>query len=126
MTDMKYLFEPRSIAIIGARSPSTALRYPPFRDENKVVITGGDRSDMILASLETKTAAIILTGNILPPQNIVAKASERNVPLLSVFSDTYQTARQIENIEPLLTKDDGDKVLLWEKLAQEHVNLGDL
>lgn len=112
--------------LIGAMSPSTALSYPPFHEGNKIVITGGDRSDMILASLETNTAGIILTGNITPPQNIISKASERNVPLLSVPSDTFQTAGQVEHIEPLLTKDDADKILLWEDLVREQVNLTEI
>lgn len=112
--------------LIGAMSPSTALSYPPFLEGNKVVITGGDRSDMILASLETNTAGIILTGNITPPNNIISKASERNVPLLSVPADSFQTASQIEHLEPLLTKDDATKILLWENLVREHVNLNEI
>ena len=112
--------------VVGAMSTSTALRYPPFLKRNKVIITGGDRTDMILASLETHTAGIILTGNILPPQNIISKASESNIPLLLVPSDTYQTAKQIDNLEPLLTKDDADKIALWGKLVREHVNIKDI
>jgi BioD-like phosphotransacetylase family protein len=112
--------------LIGAMSPSTALSYPPFHEGKKVVITGGDRSDMILASLETNAAGIILTGNITPPQNIISKASERNVPLLSVPSDTFQTASQIEHIEPLLTKDDVDKISLWEDIAREYIDLSSI
>jgi BioD-like phosphotransacetylase family protein len=112
--------------LIGAMSPSTARSYPPFHEGNKLVITGGDRSDMILASLETNTAGIILTGNILPPHNIISKASERNVPLLSVPSDTFQTASQIEHIEPLLTKDDVAKISLWEDIAREYIDLSSI
>ncbi|MBW2001743.1 MAG: phosphotransacetylase family protein [Deltaproteobacteria bacterium] len=112
--------------LIGAMSPSTALSTPGFHEGNKVVITGGDRSDMILAALETDTAGIIITGNLLPPQNIISKSSERNVPLLSVPFDTYQTARRIENIEPLLTKNDTDKIALWEKLVQEYLNVTEI
>ena len=111
---------------VGAMSTSTALRYPPFLKGNKVIITGGDRTDMILASLETHAAGIILTGNILPPQNIISKASESNTPLLMVPSDTYQTAKQIDNLEPLLTKDDAEKIALWGRLVQEHVNIKDI
>lgn len=109
--------------LVGAMSTSTALRYPPFLKENKVIITSGDRSDMILASLGTNTVGIILTGNILPTQNIISKASERNVPLLLVTSDTYQTAKQIDNLEPLLTKDDAEKIGLWEQLVREHLDI---
>jgi hypothetical protein len=109
--------------IIGAWSANVFLQNPVFKKENKLVITGGDRTDMILASLDSDTAGIILTNNILPPSNIISKASERNIPLLMVFSDTYQTAKQIENLEPLLTKDDSEKVELLKQLVIQHVKL---
>jgi len=112
--------------LVGAMSTSKALRYPPFLKENKVIITGGDRSDMILASLETNVAAIILTCNILPTQSIISKASDLNIPLLLVPSDTYQTAKQIDNLEPLLTKDDAEKIGLWEHLVQEYLNVTEI
>jgi hypothetical protein len=109
--------------VIGAWSANVFLQNPLFKEENKLVITGGDRTDMILASLESDTSAIILTNNILPPSNIISKASERNIPLLMVFSDTYQTAKQIDSLEPLLTKDDVEKIDLLKELVKKHVNL---
>ena len=109
--------------IIGAWSADVFLHNPLFKRENKLVITGGDRTDMILASLESDTSGIILTNNILPPAHIISKASERNIPLLMVFSDTYQTAKQIDSLEPLLTKDDGEKVDLLKELILKHVDL---
>ncbi len=112
--------------LIGAWSANVFLQNPLFKKENKLVITGGDRTDMILASLESDTSAIILTNNILPPSNIISKASERNIPLLMVFSDTYQTAKQIEGLEPLLTKDDQEKVDLLKDLAERHVDLKEI
>jgi uncharacterized protein len=112
--------------IIGAWSANVFLQNPLFKKEGKLVITGGDRTDMILASLESDTSGIILTNNILPPSNIISKASERNIPLLMVFADTYQTAKQIENLEPLLTKDDSEKVELLKRLIQKHVNIQEI
>jgi hypothetical protein len=112
--------------MIGAWSADVFLKNPLFKKENKLVITGGDRSDMILASLESDTSGIILTNNILPPSNIISKAAERNIPLLMVFSDTFQTARQIESLEPLLTKEDSDKVELLENLAKKHLDLKEI
>jgi BioD-like phosphotransacetylase family protein len=109
--------------IIGAWSANVFLQNPLFKRENKLVITGGDRTDMILASLESDTSGIILTNNILPPSNIISKASERNIPLLMVFADTYQTAKQIDTLEPLLTKDDVEKVELLKQMIQKHVDL---
>jgi BioD-like phosphotransacetylase family protein len=58
--------------------------------------------------------------------NIIAKASERNIPLLMVFSDTYETAKQIESLEPLLTRDDGEKVELLKQLILKHVNIQEI
>ena len=112
--------------IIGAWSASVFLQNPLFKKESKLVITGGDRTDMILASLESDTSGIILTNNILPPSNIISKASELNIPLLMVFADTYQTAKQIENLEPLLTKDDAEKVDLLQQLVKKHLNLNEI
>jgi uncharacterized protein len=112
--------------LIGAWSANVFLQDPVFKKENKLVITGGDRTDMILASLESDTSGIILTNNILPPSNIISKAAERNVPLLMVFSDTYQTSKQIEGLEPLLTKDDTDKIALLKELVLKHVKLDEI
>jgi uncharacterized protein len=111
--------------VIGAWSANIFLQNPLFKKENKLVITGGDRTDMILAALEGDTSGIILTNNILPPSNIISKASEKNIPLLMVFSDTYQTAKQIESLEPLLTREDADKVDLLKKMMEKHVPLNE-
>jgi hypothetical protein len=111
---------------VGAMSVNAALRNPSFEKANNLMITSGDRTDMILATLESQTAGIILTNNILPPPNIISKVSERHIPLLLVSSDTYQVARQIDNLKPLLTKDDTEKIDLLERLAQEHVQVSQL
>ena len=42
-----------------------------------------------------------------------------------VFSDTYQTAKQIESLEPLLTREDAEKVDLLKELVQKHVQLSE-
>jgi BioD-like phosphotransacetylase family protein len=108
---------------IGAMATAAAMRHPGFAQESKLIITSGDRSDMILASLESHTAGIVLTNNIVPPANVISRASERNVPLLLVPYDTYETAKRIESIEPLLTKDDTSKIALLEQLVKDYVNL---
>jgi len=106
---------------VGALSANAALRNPLFKKGNKLIITGGDRTDMILAALESDTAGIVLTNNILPPSNVISTAKEHDIPLLLVSSDTYQTAKHIDDLEPLLTKDDSEKVELLGRLVKEHV-----
>ncbi|MCS7197871.1 MAG: DRTGG domain-containing protein [Candidatus Bipolaricaulota bacterium] len=108
---------------IGAMSVQAAMRHPGFAQENKLIITSGDRSDMILAALESNTSGVVITNNIVPPANIISLAGERGIPLLLVPYDTYETAKRIEAIEPLLTKDATDKIALLEQLVRDHVDL---
>ena len=118
-----FLSRPVKGIIIGSMSASAAMKSPIFREEKKVVITSGDRHDMIDAALESDTAAVVLTCNIEPTKSLISKATERKIPLLLVSQDTYQIARQIDTMEPLLQKDDVDKILLLEEIVKKHVNL---
>jgi BioD-like phosphotransacetylase family protein len=107
-------------------SVNEALRNPLFNKEGKLLITSGDRSDIIISALETNTVGIILTNNILPPSNIISKAAEKNIPLLLVSSNAYQVAGQIDKMEALLTKDNKEKIALAEKLVKENVKVSAL
>jgi BioD-like phosphotransacetylase family protein len=111
--------------LIGSMSVSAAKANPIFYQESKMVITSGDRDDMINAAMENNTAAIILTNNILPSEDIISKAKVLEIPLLLVTFDTYSVAKQIELMEPLLTKDDADKIDLIEQMISRHVNLNE-
>ena len=74
--------------MVGAMSADAALVL--FRRQtDKAVITGGDRSDLQLAALETSTSCLILTGNFIPPATVIARAEERGVPILVTRHDTY-------------------------------------
>lgn len=73
--------------MVGAMTVDSALSY--FRRRpNKAVITGGDRSDIHLAALETNTRCLILTGNLQPSRLIVSRAEEAGVPILLTRRDT--------------------------------------
>lgn len=111
---------------VGAMSAAAAQQNPAFEKEQKLVITAGDRSDIIVTALESDTSGVVLTNNILPPSNIISRASEAGVPLLLVPWDTYYTTMQIDHMEPLLAKDDSGKVELLGKLVTEHVDFGAL
>lgn len=123
ITGESFLNRPVKNIIVGSMSANAAKNSPVFHEKNKVVITSGDRDDMIAAALESDTSAIVLTCNIDPSPGLVSKASEREIPLLRVSPDTYQIAKQIDLIEPLLQADDGDKILLIEQLIKKHVKL---
>ncbi len=110
--------------VVGAMSVHAAMSDPRIALPDKLVISSGDRSDMILAVLDAgNTSAIVLTNNIVPPPNVAAKAAELGVPLLLVPKDTYETALQVEAIHPLLTANDDDKIERLTALAMEHIDL---
>ncbi len=111
---------------IGAMSGNVAVQKPLFKKEDKLIITGGDRSDMILAALNHNAAGIILTNNILPPSNIIAKAEESGTPMLLVTPDTFQVVRQIDRMEALLTREAADKVELLKNMVKTNVNIDEL
>jgi len=82
---------------VGAMNVNSALKY--FRQlSNKAVITGGDRSDIQLAALETPTVCLILTGNLYPNSAIIGKAESLGVPILLVKNDTLSTVEKIERL----------------------------
>jgi hypothetical protein len=108
---------------IGSVSASAVSKDPLFQAKNKIVITSGDRSDMIIAALDSQSAAVVLTNNILPPSNIVAKAEKMRIPMLLVSMDSYQTASQIDDLEALPTKDDKEKIALIEQMISDHVDI---
>ncbi|MBP7738824.1 MAG: phosphotransacetylase family protein [Spirochaetes bacterium] len=108
---------------VGAMSTDESLRNPLFNKEQKLLITSGDRCDMIIAALDSDTVGVILTNNIVPPPNIISKAAEKKVPLLLVPYDTYDVTRQMDNFDALLTQDSAEKLRLLEQLVRDYVNI---
>ena len=83
--------------VIGAMGVEAALSF--FRRRaNKAVFTGGDRSDLQLAALETSTSALVLTGNIRPAPAVIDRAAERQVPIIMAADDTLTTVERAEEI----------------------------
>lgn len=81
---------------VGAMTLDAALsRFR--RQQNKAVITGGDRSDIQLAALETSTVALILTGQLHPSPVVLHQAETEKVPVLLVKTNTMETVDKIES-----------------------------
>ncbi|MGK7936848.1 MAG: phosphotransacetylase family protein [Xenococcaceae cyanobacterium] len=80
---------------IGAMNVNSALEY--FRQRNNMaVVTGGDRTDLQLAALETSTHCLILTGHTPPQQLILSRAEDLEIPVLSVDFDTLTTVEIVD------------------------------
>jgi len=110
--------------VVGAMSVAALETKPAFSKPDKLILTSGDRSDLVLAALEAGgTSCIVLTHNIVPPSSVTAVANERSIPILLVPDDTYTAAIQVVNLEPLLTPGDTDKIRLLTRLVADHLDL---
>jgi hypothetical protein len=110
---------------VGAMTADTALSR--FRQQlNKAVITGGDRTDIQLAALETSTTCLVLTGNLHPSPLIVKQAEEFGVAILLVRTNTMETIEAIERVFGKTRLAQPSKLKQFEELVRAHVDLGKL
>lgn len=106
---------------VGAMNVEGALKY--FRKvRSKAVITGGDRPDIQLAALETDTKCLILTGSLYPNDIIIARAEERDVPIMVVQRDTLSIVQQVEDIMSKLRIRDKIKIDRAVQLVDEELD----
>lgn len=107
--------------LIGAMTLESALGYLR-RAPRKALITGGDRTDMCMAALETDTSVLILTGGVFPNVNVLARAAERNVPVMLVHYDTYMTVQKLQEVARKIKPDDAQAMALTKELVEEDLN----
>lgn len=110
---------------IGAMTQEAALSR--FRKQsNKAVITGGDRTDIQLAALETSTSCLVLTGNLRPSPLVVRQAEEFGVTILLVPTNTMETIERIENIYGKTRLGQAAKLQRFERLMEENFDFARL
>jgi BioD-like phosphotransacetylase family protein len=112
--------------LVGAMRADTALQMRSLYEPDKLLITGGDRVDMIMTAFDTSTSCIVLTGNLVPHPRILARADELEVPLISVPTDTYTTAQMIERIKAETGPDDKQKLDVIKGIVGDEVDLSKL
>lgn len=107
--------------LIGAMTPESAVKYF-HKAKNNLIITGGDRTDIIFAALETGTSALILTGNLYPSAKIFPRADELEVPIILVPYDTYTTLQMVQKIVGKIKPTDKRRITRAKKLVEENVD----
>ncbi|MEO0410095.1 MAG: phosphotransacetylase family protein [Cyanobacteria bacterium P01_A01_bin.135] len=107
---------------IGAMNVNSALKY--FRKAHHMaVVTGGDRTDLQLAALETSTHCLILTGHIAPTPEVLQRADDLEVPILAVDLDTLTTVEIIERAFGQVRLHEAVKVQCIRELVAEGFDL---
>ncbi len=110
---------------VGAMNVNSALEY--FRQrQNMAVVTGGDRTDLQLAALESSTNCLILTGHTPPQQLILARAEDLEIPILTVDFDTLTTVEIVDRSFGTVRLHESIKVECMQKLFEEHFEVDQL
>lgn len=117
-------FDPEALIesfTVGAMNAEAALaRFR--RQQHKAVITGGDRTDIQLAALETSTTALILTGNLQPSPIVIQQADALGIPILLVESNTIEAVERIEQTYSRTRLGQPEKLEAFLQLMEEHVD----
>jgi phosphate acetyltransferase len=103
--------------------------------ENALVITPGDRADIILGALQANESAnypsiagIVLTGNIVPEESILKliEGLTSIVPIISVEAGTYRITNSIGNIKSKIYADNTVKIETSINTFEKYVDVDDL
>ena len=104
-------------------------------DHGTLVITPGDRGDVIiacLASLSSVTmpaiSGILLTGGLRPEETIckLIEGLSNMVPIISVETDTFNSARMADNIHAVISPTNTRKITRALELFEKNVSVSDL
>ena len=113
-----------------------AMNLPHFLEhiaDGDLIITPGDRADIILGSLATTVsetypniAGLLLTGGLIPEeplQRLIAGFQRYSpVPVIKVDTDTYTTAMNATAVRPALTPENDRKIAAALGVFEAHVN----
>ena len=106
--------------------------YLPQLKDNGLVITPGDRADIILGALQANVSAnypkisgIILTGGLIPEEPILKLINgvSEIVPVVSVGSGTFKVANKIGGIKSRIYADNKQKVTTSISTFEKYVDI---
>jgi len=112
-----------------------AMQLPNYLShltDNALLITPGDRADVILSALQAhqsdrypQLAGILLSTEQRPPESVckLLRGLDNLVPILSVESDTLETARQVSSVRSYLTSENRAKIDLSLELFEKYVDV---
>jgi BioD-like phosphotransacetylase family protein len=115
-----YLERSVSQIIVGAMEPQDAVKYIV---NDSLMITPGDREDMITTTLKFKVSGIILSGGITPSQPTMDLLSKAKIAVLSAKPDTYTVATAVHDLTVKIRPQDTAKINAVIKLIKDNVDL---
>jgi BioD-like phosphotransacetylase family protein len=116
--------------VVGAMTAKGSIDH---LQAGNLVITPGDRDDVILAAMtatgisgDKTIAGIILTNDILPHPKLLELLARTDIPVIAAREDAYAITSKINNMTVKTQPQDTDKIPVIKQLITEHVDLGRL
>jgi len=119
--------------VIAAMQLGNFLNY---LERGSLVITPGDRSDIILGSLASRLSTnypdisgILLTGGLTPSESVTRLIEGwvgAPIPILMAQGHTYKTARVLYDLYGRIEPGDQNKIQSALRVFEEHVDIGEL
>ncbi|MEN6663784.1 MAG: AAA family ATPase [Phycisphaerae bacterium] len=114
--------------IVGAMTAHRALDY---MRPGCLLITPGDRDDLILAAVGRlglddaggSVAGLLLTGGISPQKNILKLVQRTDIPVILTEDDSYSAATQVRDLKVKIQPIDEVKTVLARQLVREHLDV---
>jgi phosphate acetyltransferase len=116
-----------------------AMELPHFLDhleEGSLVITPGDRSDIIIGSLLAEAsgtypqiAGMLLTGGLKPPpqvQRLLEGLKQSPVPMMSVATDTFSAAMAVNTLDGRIGFESKRKIAAALGIFDAHIDSSDI
>jgi phosphate acetyltransferase len=104
-------------------------------EHGSLVITPGDRADVIVACLSSISSAstpsiagLLLTGGLKPEPSIrrLIEGFQDIIPILSVKDNTFPTARKVVNIHAIISPDDKRKIARALEVFEKNIDANEL
>ncbi len=116
-----------------------AMELPNFLDhleDGSLVITPGDRSDIIIGTLAAdrsntypRVAGLVLTGSISPApqiQKLMEGLRTSPVPVITTGMDTFTAAMRVSNVKPSFAAQNKRKIATVFGITESHMDITDL
>ena len=113
--------------IVGAMAARGVIEH---FSPGTVIITPGDRDDVLLAALAAASttgsspiAGFVLTRDLEPHPKIMEMIEKSEVPIVISAQESYTVAFRIHNMTVKTQPEDADKIPLIRRLINEHIDL---
>lgn len=131
--------EEKDLRRVVKQSKIAAMKLDNFLEyieDGDLVITSGDRSDIIVGCLSTvfsnnypNISGILLTAGMMPHKSInklIAGFKDLSIPILSVDNGTFDTAVNVSNVPATITAQSVRKIALAMGLFSANVNIEEI